>query len=122
MSAQLLALRTQVLRSFWLPLPGTRTRAILPFALFTAVQIADACLTVLGVARFGSTAEANPLVAFCINMCGLTAGLAAVKGVAIVAGAVLHVRSEHLILAVLTVIFVFGAVVPWSWALWALAS
>ena len=106
-----------MIRSLSLPLPGSETRAILPFALFTAVQIADACLTLTGVNRFGAGAEANPFVAYCISTCGVSAGLATVKGVAILAGAVLHARSEHLILAVLTVIFVFAALVPWSWAL-----
>jgi hypothetical protein len=98
-------------------LPGSRTPAILPFALFTAVQVADAWLTVLGLARFGVTAEGNPLVALCISVCGVTTGLIAVKAMAIAAGALLLVRAEHLILTALTVVFVFAAVVPWAWAL-----
>ena len=117
MSPKLAILRGEMARSIALPLPRRDRRAILPFALFTAVQIADAFLTLTGVSRFGPAVEANPLVAFFISMCGATAGLVAVKGVAIAAGALLHIRWEDLILALLTVLLVFAAVVPWSWAL-----
>jgi len=29
----------------------------------------------------------------------------------------LHLRSHYLVLSVLTVLYVFGAIVPWSWML-----
>jgi hypothetical protein len=85
-------------------------------ALFAAVQLADASLTVMGVDRFGIGAEANPLVSFYISLCGIP-GLVGVKAVAVAAGAVLHTCSQHLILAALTVFSVFAAVLPWAWAL-----
>ena len=95
-------------------LPGSRTRTILPFALFAAVQLADAALTANGVSRFGMSIEANPLVASYIDVWGLTAGLCAAKALAISAGAILHAAAQHLALALLTVIFVFAALVPWA--------
>ena len=95
-------------------LPGSRTHAILAFALFAAVQLADAALTMTGVSRFGLSIEANPLVASCIDMYGLVTGLCAAKALAISAGAILHVTAQYLILALLTVVFVFAALVPWT--------
>jgi len=99
------------------PLPGTRTRAIVSLALFTAVQVADASMTAVGVRRFGLGAEGNPLVSFYIQTWGLAAGLMGAKLIAVAAGLVLHALSRHLELALLTVVFVFGAIVPWAWAL-----
>jgi hypothetical protein len=99
------------------PLPGSKTHAILAFALFAAVQVTDASLTAAGVSRFGVSMEANPLVAFYIDACGLMTGLFATKALAIAAGAILHASARYLALAVLTVIFVFAAIVPWALAL-----
>lgn len=98
-------------------LPGSRTRTILAFALFAAVQVADAALTASGVSRFGMSVEANPLVASYIDVWGLTAGLCAAKAMAISAGAILHAAAQHLVLVLLTLIFVFAALVPWAFAL-----
>ena len=98
-------------------LPGTPTHAILAFALFAAVQLADATLTLIGVSRFGVSAEANPLIASFISLCGPIAGLCAAKAVAIVAGAILHAAARYLALVLLTVVFVFAALVPWAVAL-----
>jgi hypothetical protein len=98
-------------------LPGSETHAILAFALFAAVQVTDASLTAAGVSRFGVAMEANPLVAFYIDACGLITGLCATKALAITAGAILHASSRYLALVLLTVIFVFAAIVPWALAL-----
>jgi hypothetical protein len=99
------------------PLPGSQTHAILAFALFAAVQLTDASLTAAGVSRFGVSIEGNPLVAFYIDACGLMTGLCATKALAIAAGAVLHTCAKYLALVLLTVIFVFAAIVPWALAL-----
>jgi hypothetical protein len=101
-------------------LPGSQTRAVVLLALFAAVQLADASLTLAGVSEFGPGAEANPIVLFYINTWGLVGGLVGVKAVALASGVVLHAMSKHLALALLTVVFVFGALVPWSFALAAL--
>lgn len=106
----------QLLRTLARPLPGSQTRAIGALALFAAVQVADASLTVTGVSRFGIGVEANPLVAFSISTFGIP-GLVGAKAVAVAGGVVLHACSQHVTLAALTVCSVFAAVVPWTWAL-----
>ena len=79
-----------------------------------AVQFADAIQTAIGISQFGPGIEANPLIAFCCTMFGTGTVLVAAKTVAILGGATLHIFSQHLILAALTVACVFGAVVPWA--------
>ena len=97
-----------------LALPGSHTRAVWAFALFLAVQFADAAQTVYGISRFGPAIEANPILSLCIAAFGAGAALIGAKVVAIVGGAALHVCSYHFILVALTVAYVFGAVVPWA--------
>ncbi len=98
-------------------LPGSSTHAIFPFALFAAVQLADAILTATGVQRFGLAAEANPLISFSMQAFGVTTALASWKLLACVAGALLFVTGRHLELAVLTLVSVLAAAVPWAWIL-----
>jgi hypothetical protein len=98
-------------------LPGSNTPAITLLALFTAVQVLDAMLTWTGILRFGTAIEANPLLAASFAHFGAGATLGAAKLFAIACALVLHLRSHYLILSVLTVLYVFGAIVPWSWTL-----
>ena len=98
-------------------LPGSNTHAVLAFALFAAVQFADGVLTACGVWRFGVAIEANPLVASYIHICGLVPGLCAVKALALSAGTILHLSAQYFALVLLTVIFVFAALLPWAWTL-----
>ena len=98
-------------------LPGASTRAVSLLALYAMVQLADAILTATGLARFGAAAEGNPVAAMVIDAFGLTTGLLALKLLAVAAGTLLHVLAQHLTLAVLTVVFVVCAVMPWAWVL-----
>jgi hypothetical protein len=98
-------------------LPGSNTPAITLLALFTAVQVLDAMLTWTGVVRFGTGIEANPLLALSFAHFGTGATLGAAKAFAVGCALVLHLRSYYLVLSVLTVFYVFGAIVPWSWML-----
>jgi hypothetical protein len=98
-------------------LPGSNTPAITLLALFTAVQILDAMLTWAGIVRFGTAIEANPLLSAAFDHFGAGATLGAAKLFAIACALVLHLRSHYLVLSVLTVLYVFGAIVPWSWML-----
>jgi uncharacterized protein DUF5658 len=98
-------------------LPGSNTPAITLLALFTAVQILDAMMTWTGILRFGTAIEANPLLAASFVHFGPGATLGAAKLFAIGCALVLHLRSHYLVLSVLTVLYVFGAIVPWSWTL-----
>jgi hypothetical protein len=99
------------------PLPGSNTPAITLLALFAAVQVLDAVMTWTGVLRFGTAIEANPLLAASFTHFGAGATLGAAKLFAIACALVLHLRSHYLVLSVLTVLYVFGAIVPWSWTL-----
>ena len=95
-------------------LPNSKTRAIWALALFAAVQVADGVLTSLGVARFGIAVEANPLLVRSMIAFGSGSVLLAAKSIAILGGSVLHAYSYHLLLAVLTVSYVFATVLPWA--------
>ena len=94
--------------------PGTQTRAIWALALFAAIQVADGVMTAAGVARFGPGVEANPLLDAVARISGFGVALVTAKAVAILCGAVLHVRAQHLVLAMLILAYVAAAIVPWT--------
>jgi len=100
-----------------LTLPGSATRGIAAVALFAAVQVADGVLTVAGVARFGPTVESNPILAQSIDAIGAATTLTIAKTFAVVMGTILHGTRWHLALALLTIFYVFAAVIPWTWLL-----
>jgi hypothetical protein len=95
-------------------LPGSNTPAITLLALFTAVQVLDAMLTRTGIHKFGTGIEANPLLALSFAHFGTGATLGAAKLFAIACALVLHLRSHYLVLSVLTLFYVYGAIIPWS--------
>jgi hypothetical protein len=95
-------------------LPNTRTRAILLLALYAAVQLADGALTFSGVQQYGPVAEGNPLLHFWMVRSGVGPTLLMAKGIAVALGAGLYVRQQHLVLAILTLVYVFLAVYPWA--------
>ncbi len=95
-------------------LPGSNTPAITLLALFTAVQVLDAMLTRTGIHKFGTGIEANPLLALSFAHFGTGATLGAAKMFAIACALVLHLRSHYLVLSVLTLFYVYGAIIPWS--------
>lgn len=95
-------------------LPNSGTRAFWALALFIAVQVADGVLTAVGIGRFGPTIEGNPLLVHSILTLGSTPALLIAKAVAILAGTLLHIHSYHLVLAFLTVAYVFATVIPWA--------
>jgi hypothetical protein len=100
-----------------LRLPNVQTRALALLALFATVQLADAWLTAVGINRFGVDAEANPMLALPIIFFGPVAALIVAKSAAVVGGAVLYRLSRHVLLATLTLMYVFVAIAPWAWAL-----
>ena len=81
------------------------------------VQVADGVMTLAGVQHFGPAVEGNPLLAFAIGMFGLSATLVAAKSIALLLALTLHLRSHHVTVAALTVVYVFGAICPWAIAL-----
>ena len=98
-------------------LPGSQTRSIAALALFVSVQLADGVWTASGITRFGPEMEANPLLYFLMTTCGMAGTLVSVKLLTMSSGAFLHFKSQDLALALLTVIYVFGAILPWAWTL-----
>jgi len=81
---------------------------------FAAVQVLDGVLTYLGVRTFGLSIEANPLVAWYAGTLGPAAGLIAAKLFAVACASILYATARHRTVAVLTVIYVLFAIVPWA--------
>jgi hypothetical protein len=98
-------------------LPNSRTRAVWMLALFAAVQLADATMTLVGVARFGPSAEGNPILSAGIMTFGPGVTLVSAKAMALVLGTALHIRSHYITLTLLTIVYVFAALCPWTLAL-----
>jgi hypothetical protein len=98
-------------------LPGSNTPAITLLVLFTAVQVLDAMLTRTGIHRFGTGVEGNPLLALSFAHFGTGATLGVAKLFAVACALILHLRSHYLVLSLLTLFYVFGAIIPWSWTL-----
>ena len=81
---------------------------------FVIAQCLDGVFTYLGVTFWGPGAEANPLVSSAVSLAGLGPGLAAVKLFAIGLGIALHLCRVHNLVAVLTLAYVAGALLPWT--------
>jgi hypothetical protein len=95
-------------------LPNSKTHACWAFALFIAVQVADGILTSIGVSRYGTGVEANPLLVHWMLSYGLWTTLLAAMAVAILGGSLLHLYAYDLVLSGLTAAYVFATVLPWS--------
>jgi hypothetical protein len=100
-----------------LKLPNSRTRSVWILALFAAVQVADAVMTLDAIERFGLAAEGNPVLLFYMSKFGLGVTLVGAKSLAIVLATALHLRAHHLTLAMLTLVYVVAAMAPWAWVL-----
>ena len=98
-------------------LPGSETRALWTLALFAAIQLADGALTAAGIAQFGPHAEGNPLIQMLASGAGFGVALVISKGLAVFCATVLHLNARHLTLALLTLAYVLGAIVPWTYVL-----
>ena len=82
--------------------------------VFLLTQCLDGVFTYLGVSIWGPGVEANPLIVSAIGTVGILGGVGAAKIVAISFGIVLHLRRVHNLVAMLTVIYVTGAILPWT--------
>jgi hypothetical protein len=85
--------------------------------VFIAVQCTDAWLTAIGIDRFGSAIEANPILAWYVVAFGAGIALISAKTIAIGCAAALYVQARHRTLATLTVLYVIFAIIPWMLAL-----
>jgi hypothetical protein len=81
--------------------------------LFIVLQAADGLLTYTAVERFGLGAEGNPILVAWMLLAGSEAALVGAKVLACVCGGVLYVTGVYHVLAGLSALYLFGAVVPW---------
>jgi hypothetical protein len=81
---------------------------------FVVVQCLDGVFTYLGVEIWGPGIEANPLISSAVSVVGLGLGLAGVKLVAVGFGILLHLLRIHLLVALLTAIYLAVAILPWT--------
>ncbi|PYR00732.1 MAG: hypothetical protein DMF97_09005 [Acidobacteria bacterium] len=81
---------------------------------FLIVQCLDGVLTYLGVSIWGPDIEANPLISSAMALAGPIPGLAGAKLVAIGFGIILHLRRVHNIVALLTLVYLTVAILPWA--------
>lgn len=85
---------------------------------FLLVQGLDGVFTYVGIAMWGRSIEANPLVSSAVALAGPGAGLVVTKLIAAACGIVLHLRRVHTVIAVLTAFYLAVAVLPWTAVLW----
>ncbi len=81
--------------------------------LFFVAQALDGALTYLGVSLLGRDVEGNPLLHWLMGAAGHGPGLAIAKLSAAGFGIILHLASVHRAVALLTLLYVTAAVVPW---------
>lgn len=81
---------------------------------FLLVQCLDGVFTYLGVCLWGPGVEANPIISSAVASAGLGAGLAGTKLAAMGFGILLHLHRVHTVVALLTAVYVGGAIVPWT--------
>ena len=81
---------------------------------FLLMQCLDASFTYHGVAIWGPSIEANPLISSAIAAAGLLAGLGGAKLLAIGFGMLLHLRRVHNLVALLTAVYFAVAILPWT--------
>ena len=80
---------------------------------FLLMQCLDAVFTYVGVAQWGPSIEANPLIGWLMSLIGQGAALATAKVAAGFFGIALHLSSVHRAVAVLAVFYLAVAVFPW---------
>ena len=85
----------------------------LALAIFVVLQVADGLITYSAVSLFGPSAEANLLLVTWMGVMGLGPALLGAKVLACGCGVVLYAYGVNRVLAGLTALYLFVAVVPW---------
>jgi hypothetical protein len=96
--------------------PRLSTATII-LASFIVIQALDGLLSYLGVSAHGLWLEGNPIVSWYAHQFGPGVAFAGAKLFAITCGGVLYLAGRHAWLAVLTVVHLVAAVVPWTYIL-----
>jgi uncharacterized membrane protein len=81
--------------------------------LFLLAQAADGALTYVGVHTMGFGIEANPLLLGLMVTLGAAPAVLSAKLMAAILGMSLHLLGVHRVVALLTAVYMAGAVVPW---------
>jgi hypothetical protein len=81
---------------------------------FLLTQCLDGAFTYLGISLWGLAIEANPIISSAISYAGLGVGLAGAKLFAAALGIALHLCRVHNVVALLTAIYLVGAIAPWT--------
>ena len=81
---------------------------------FLLVQGLDGAFTYIGLRLWGVGLEANPVVGSAVAIVGLGPGLFTTKLVAVGLGILLHLRQVHNLIALLTLVYVAVAILPWT--------
>ncbi len=81
---------------------------------FLVVQVLDGVFTYLGVSLWGPAVEANPLISSAVMFAGLGTGVFGAKAIAIGLGIALHLRRVHNLVAMLTLVYLAAAILPWT--------
>ena len=82
-------------------------------AIFLLLQLADGVLTYAAVDRFGPGAEGNPILFAWIMIAGAMPAVFGAKLLACACGGVLYAAGVHRVLAGLSTLYFFAAVLPW---------
>jgi len=82
-------------------------------AIFILLQFADGVLTYAAVDRFGPNAEGNPILAAWIVVAGAMPAVFGAKLLACACGGVLYAAGVYRVLAGLSTLYFFAAVLPW---------
>ena len=81
---------------------------------FLIVQCLDGVFTYVGIAMWGPSIEANPLISSAVAVAGPGIGLTAAKLIAASCGIFLHLLRVHAVVAFLTVFYLAVAIAPWA--------
>lgn len=82
--------------------------------LFLICQVLDGALTYVGVVTFGRSIEANPLLEWLMGAVGEGTAVTGAKVLAGTCGIALHLTAVHRIVALLTLVYLGVAVIPWT--------
>ena len=81
--------------------------------IFLLLQAADGLLTYAAVERFGPSIEGNPLLVTWMGLTGPEPALIGAKMLACLCGGLLYAAGVHNVLAGLSALYLFAAVMPW---------
>jgi hypothetical protein len=80
---------------------------------FLLVQALDGMFTYVGLVTFGPAVEGNPLLQWLMATTGAPVALTGAKIAASAFGIILHLTAVHRTVALLALLYISAAIVPW---------